>query len=161
MDVCRECCVLSDRGICDGLITRPEESYRLWRIVVCNQETSKTRMLKPATGLWKIQPQWVVTPGKQTTNKHRNMYCTHVRISWHTVFSECGVLVVNWGCVECLELPFGNVVDTDMLFSGCSGRQCSFSASGSHPGYIIYKQCHLVHIPHSWLAYCLYATNFQ
>jgi hypothetical protein len=22
--------------------------------------------LKPATGLWKIQPQWVVTPGKQT-----------------------------------------------------------------------------------------------
>jgi hypothetical protein len=30
MDVCRrECCVLSDRGLCDELITRPEESYRL------------------------------------------------------------------------------------------------------------------------------------
>jgi hypothetical protein len=27
--------------------------------------------LKPATGLWKIQPQWVVTPGKQTTNVFR------------------------------------------------------------------------------------------
>jgi hypothetical protein len=26
MDVCRECCVLSGRGLCDGLITRPEES---------------------------------------------------------------------------------------------------------------------------------------
>ena len=25
----RECCVLSCRGLCDGLITRPEESYRL------------------------------------------------------------------------------------------------------------------------------------
>jgi hypothetical protein len=25
-----ECCVLSDRGLCVGLITRPEESYRLW-----------------------------------------------------------------------------------------------------------------------------------
>ena len=24
-----ECCVLSDRGLCDGLITRPEEPYRL------------------------------------------------------------------------------------------------------------------------------------
>jgi hypothetical protein len=36
-----------------GLITRPEESYRLWRVVVCDQETSKTRRLKPATGLWK------------------------------------------------------------------------------------------------------------
>jgi hypothetical protein len=44
--------VLSRRGLCDGLITRPEESYRLWR-VVCDQETSNTRRLKPATGLWK------------------------------------------------------------------------------------------------------------
>jgi hypothetical protein len=26
----------------------------------------KTRRLKPDTGLWKIQPQWVVTPRKQT-----------------------------------------------------------------------------------------------
>jgi len=61
--------MLSGRGLCDGLITRPEESYLLWRVVVCDQETSKTKRLKPATGLWKIQPQWVVTPGKQTTNK--------------------------------------------------------------------------------------------
>jgi len=53
MDVCCECCVLSGRGLCDGLITRPGESYRLWRVVVCDQETSKTRSLKPATGLWK------------------------------------------------------------------------------------------------------------
>jgi hypothetical protein len=40
MDVCCECCVLSGRGLCDGLITHPEESYRLWH-VVCDQETSK------------------------------------------------------------------------------------------------------------------------
>jgi len=46
-----ECCVLSGRGLCDRLITRPEESYRLWRVDVCDQETSKTRKLKPATGL--------------------------------------------------------------------------------------------------------------
>ena len=65
MFVCCECCVSSGRGLCDGLVTRPEESYRLWRVVVCDQETSKSRRLKPATGLWKIQPQWVVTPGKQ------------------------------------------------------------------------------------------------
>jgi hypothetical protein len=25
-----ECCVLSGRGLCDGLITRPEESYQVW-----------------------------------------------------------------------------------------------------------------------------------
>ena len=37
MFVCCECCVLSGRGLCDGLITRPGESYQLW--------------LKSATGL--------------------------------------------------------------------------------------------------------------
>jgi hypothetical protein len=40
MFVCCECCVLSGRGLCDGLITRPDESYRLWRVVLCDQETS-------------------------------------------------------------------------------------------------------------------------
>jgi hypothetical protein len=45
--------VLSGRGLCDELITRPEESYRLWRVVVCDGETSNTRRLMPATGLWK------------------------------------------------------------------------------------------------------------
>jgi hypothetical protein len=34
------CCVFLGRGLCDELITRPEESYRLWHIVVCDQETS-------------------------------------------------------------------------------------------------------------------------
>jgi len=63
MDVCCECCVLSGRGLCDGLITRPEEYYRLWRVVVSDLVTSKTRRLKSATGLWIIQPQWVVTAG--------------------------------------------------------------------------------------------------
>jgi len=37
--------VLSGRGLCDGLITRPEDSYRLWRVVVCDQETSCARRL--------------------------------------------------------------------------------------------------------------------
>jgi len=39
MDVCCECCVLSDRGLCDELIPCPEESYRLWCVVVCDLET--------------------------------------------------------------------------------------------------------------------------
>jgi hypothetical protein len=78
MFVCCECCVLSGRGLCDVLITRPEESYRLWRIVVCDQETSKTRRPKPATGLWIIRPLWVVTPGKQTTTITYVCKCTYV-----------------------------------------------------------------------------------
>jgi hypothetical protein len=39
MFVCCECCVLSGRGLCDELITRPEESYRLCCVVVCDLET--------------------------------------------------------------------------------------------------------------------------
>ena len=33
--------MLSGRGLCDELITRPEESYRLWCVVLCDLETSK------------------------------------------------------------------------------------------------------------------------
>jgi len=33
--------VLSGRGLCDELITRPEESYRLWCVVVCDLETPR------------------------------------------------------------------------------------------------------------------------
>ena len=38
---CCECRVLSGRGLCDELITRPEKSYRLCCVVVCDLETSR------------------------------------------------------------------------------------------------------------------------
>jgi len=34
MSVSCECCVLSDIGLCVGLITHPEESYRVWCVRV-------------------------------------------------------------------------------------------------------------------------------
>jgi hypothetical protein len=34
--------VLSGRGLCDGLIPRPEESYRLWCEFECDQVKIKT-----------------------------------------------------------------------------------------------------------------------
>jgi hypothetical protein len=37
MSVFCECCVLSGRCLCDELITRPEESYRLWFAGCCPQ----------------------------------------------------------------------------------------------------------------------------
>jgi hypothetical protein len=48
--VCCECCMLSGTGLCDELITRPEESYRLWCVVVCDLETSWMRRLWPTGG---------------------------------------------------------------------------------------------------------------
>jgi hypothetical protein len=43
--------VVSGRGLCDGLIIRSEESYRLWRVVVFDQVTSYASRLKPDRGL--------------------------------------------------------------------------------------------------------------
>jgi len=54
--VCWACCVLSGRGLCNELITRSEESYRLWCVVVCDLETS-----------WKRRP-WT-TGGCHAKNK--------------------------------------------------------------------------------------------
>ena len=56
MFVCCECCVLSGRGLCDDLITRQEESYRLWCVVVCDLETSRMRG---------HDPRWVAAPQKK------------------------------------------------------------------------------------------------
>ena len=50
MFVCYECCVLLGRGLCDQLITRPEESYRLWCVFVCDLETSRMRRPWAALG---------------------------------------------------------------------------------------------------------------
>ena len=57
MSVRCECCVLSGRGLCDELITRPEESYRLWYVVVCDLETS-----------WMRRP-WATGDCRAKTNK--------------------------------------------------------------------------------------------
>ena len=51
MSVYCECCVLSCRGLCVGLITRPEESYRLCCVVMCDLETSWMRRPLPTGGL--------------------------------------------------------------------------------------------------------------
>ena len=42
MDGC-PLCVLSGRGLCDRLITRPKESCRLWCVLVCDFGTSRRR----------------------------------------------------------------------------------------------------------------------
>jgi hypothetical protein len=69
MDVCFDCCVLSGRGLCDGFITHPEE---VLPTVVCRCVLSRNLENEEAKArCWavKIQPQWVVTPGKQTNKQ--------------------------------------------------------------------------------------------
>jgi hypothetical protein len=62
------CCVLSGRGLCDELFTRPEESYRLWRVVVCDQETSWTRKPQSALGC---------------SSRENNKYIISLSCSWN------------------------------------------------------------------------------
>ena len=52
MFVCCDYCMLSGRGLCDELITRPEESYRLWCVVVCDLESFMTE-----EALVRVEPQ--------------------------------------------------------------------------------------------------------
>ena len=84
MSVCCNCCVLSGRGLCDGLITRPEESYRLWCVVVCDLETSIMRRSWPTGGLSR----------QKQTNKQNpvvNLRITRVNNHKFYEYSQCAV----------------------------------------------------------------------
>ena len=70
MFVCCECCVLSGRGLCDELITPPEEFYRLWCVVVCDLETSRMRMS-------------VSVLGRSATKKKKLRLCWDARSAKH------------------------------------------------------------------------------
>jgi len=55
--VCCECCVLLGRGLCDELIIRPEESCRMWCVVVCDLESSWMRRPWSTGGLLPPPPK--------------------------------------------------------------------------------------------------------
>jgi hypothetical protein len=50
LSVCCECCVLSGRAFCVGLITRLEESYTECGVSECYRETSRMRSPWPTRG---------------------------------------------------------------------------------------------------------------
>jgi len=72
MSVCCECCVLPCRGLCDELITRTEESYRLWCVFVCDLETSRMRRC------------WVAAPleKRKLENSGKTDNLTKVQTRW-------------------------------------------------------------------------------
>ena len=45
MYVCREFCVLSGRGLCDEMITHPEESCRLWCVFVWSRNLKNREVM--------------------------------------------------------------------------------------------------------------------
>jgi hypothetical protein len=92
MSVCCECWVLSGRGLCDGLITRPEESYRVWCAWVWSWSLEKWGGLGPQGA---VQPlggrgerqhlvSWTLADMLFTTHRSIVTICTtslHIKIS--------------------------------------------------------------------------------
>jgi hypothetical protein len=55
MSVSCECCVLSGRGLRDGLVTRPEESYRVWYVYSVIAKPRTMRRSRPPRGCRAIE----------------------------------------------------------------------------------------------------------
>jgi len=111
MDVCREYSLLTGRGLCDELITRREESYRLWCAVVCDLETSWVRRQLPTGGLLRQKQT-----NKQRTWRYPNFRSKHVSY-WNirTVLSNKDncvdiCIVFQWSIILVVETgPLNNV----------------------------------------------------
>ena len=72
MSVCCECCVMSGRGLCDELITRLEEPYRLWCVVVV---LSRNVLYEEALVQWGLLHQKKKNKTAGETNKWK--FCKH------------------------------------------------------------------------------------
>ena len=114
MFVCCECCVLSGRGLCDELITRPEESYLLWCVVVCDLENLKNKEAMTRVGsqrqkkenLDSCRSQW--PRGLRRRSASARLLRSWVRIppgAWMFVCCECWLLSGRGLCDELITRP--------------------------------------------------------
>jgi len=81
-----KCCVLSGRGLCDELITRPEESYRLWYVVMCDLET------------WRMRKPWPAL-GRSATEK--KIYHMAARFEFLTELIMMAMMMIFWAINPC------------------------------------------------------------
>ena len=92
--VCCECCVLSGRGLCDELITRPEESYRLWCVVVCDLENLKNKEAMTRVGSQRHTKKETPRQALSSTNSQthqRHPHATSPFNSWrHLLLRRLG-----------------------------------------------------------------------
>jgi len=93
MFVCCESCVLSGRDLCDELITRPEESYRLWCVVVCDLENLKNQEAMTRVGYQHHSNKKSSSPFRPKSSHF--LCCFAVRATALSV-SDCIASMARW-----------------------------------------------------------------
>ena len=79
--------MLSGSGLCDELITCPEESYRLWCVVVCDQETTEILVNEEAKAHYKaIAPRQT---DRQREREREELYITVNYMKTLSVAKQC------------------------------------------------------------------------
>jgi len=91
MFVCCECCVLSGTGLCDELITRPEESYWMWCVRRC--VWSRNLVNEEALAHWGLLSQ-------KQTNKRTNIR----RMGWQEGISSKWSQDTEWRILNGMEM---------------------------------------------------------
>ena len=92
------CC--AGRGLCDGLITRPEESYRMWHVVVWSRNLVNEEALAH-WGLWPPPP-----PKKKRERKRKETLCLKWDVNQRLSFSSV-LLNKSYANVLTLSLNIG------------------------------------------------------
>jgi hypothetical protein len=79
---------MSGRVLSDGLITRPEESCRMWCVVVCDQEYSKNEEVKAR--YWAVEDTNKMDCNVKKTNNNSSLMAnkkTYMRLFTVVLFS--------------------------------------------------------------------------
>jgi len=131
MFVCCDCCVLSGRGLCDELITRPEESYRLWCVVVCDPETSRMRrpwsvLCRSATVKKKVAQSHVNIRSKQIVRLKRRAikytaFVVHFLQFVKLIFLTPNVYRFSWNNEAYKRHCVSDTISLSPLYAGDSG----------------------------------------
>jgi hypothetical protein len=110
--VCCQCCVLLGRGLCEELITRPEESYQLWGVIVCYLVISWMCWPWPTGGLLRKKKNLILDLSSVwsvlliTIILHQ--LCTNPGCQVTMAYKFCMVMpnIVGPQCGTCFMLPF-------------------------------------------------------
>ena len=85
--------------LCDEVITRPEESYRLWCVVVCDLETSRMRRSWPALG-------------RNATAKKKKIYIWQALLGTVIISERITLLSDWWSCLRNFSLSKTEEINT-------------------------------------------------